>query len=73
MYGEVLLGDPFDRNVINIHFIPLDQIKQKIERPFKDLEFNLIIHWQAVELGSPSRIFVAACEEGKRFSIAIYP
>ena len=41
---QVLLGDPFDRNVINIHFVSLDQVKQKIERPFKDLEFDLIVH-----------------------------
>lgn len=35
--GEVLLGDPLDRDVVNIHLIALDEVEKQVERPLEDL------------------------------------
>src|SRR5258708_23159500 len=35
---EVLARDPFDRNIVNVDLVSLDQVKQEIERSFKNLE-----------------------------------
>src|SRR6266513_4635397 len=40
---EVLPRDPFDRNIGNIDLVSLDQVKQEIERPFKNFELNLVV------------------------------
>jgi hypothetical protein len=40
---QILLGDPFEGNVVDIHLVPFDQIKKQIQRAFKNLEFNLVV------------------------------
>ena len=40
---EVLGGDALNRDVIDVHLVPLNQVKQQIERSFEDLEFNFVV------------------------------
>ena len=35
---QILIRDRHDRNVINIYFILLDQVHEKVHRPLKDLK-----------------------------------
>ena len=44
---EVLARDPLERDIVDIELVALDQIKQEIERPFEDLELNLVIRLHA--------------------------
>ena len=39
---EVLLGDPLERDVVNVELIALDQIKQEVERALKNLEPDFV-------------------------------
>src|SRR5437870_2086770 len=55
---EVLARDSFDRNIVNIDFVAFDQVKQEIERSFKNFELNLVVglhvstncRWHALEV-----------------------
>ena len=51
---EVLAGDPFERDLVNVDLVPLDQIKQQIERTFENLELDLVIAsmWRREILGT---------------------
>src|SRR3984885_790632 len=40
---EVMAGNPFDRNIVNIDLILPDQVEQEIERPFEDFQLHLVI------------------------------
>ena len=41
-----MLGDPLDRNVIDIHLIAFDEVEQQVERTFKNLKLDLVVfHW----------------------------
>ena len=40
---EVLASDTFNRDVVNIDLVALDQVKQEIERPFENLQLDLVI------------------------------
>src|SRR5205807_3753580 len=55
---KILARDSFDRNIVNIDLVALDQVKQEIERPFKNFELNLVVglhvstncRWHALEV-----------------------
>src|ERR1043166_4349694 len=40
---EVLVGNPLERDIVDVDLVSLDQIKQEIERPFENLELDLVI------------------------------
>ena len=46
---EILAGDAFDRDVVNVELVALDQIQQQIEWALEDFEFDLVVrsHWRA--------------------------
>ena len=44
---EVLASDALDRDFVNVDLVALDQVKQEIERPFKNLELDLVIAFHA--------------------------
>jgi hypothetical protein len=39
---QVLLRDPLDRDVVDIHLILLDEVEEQIERSLEDLELDLV-------------------------------
>ena len=40
---QVLTGDAFERDIVNVDLILFDEIKKEIERPFENLELDLVI------------------------------
>ena len=40
---EVLLGNPFDRDVLDIDFVLLDEVEEEIEGAFEDFELDLVV------------------------------
>ena len=38
---EVLAGDPLDGNVVDVEFVLLDEVKQKVERPLEDGQLDV--------------------------------
>jgi hypothetical protein len=39
---EVLLGDPLQGDLVDVHLVLLHEVKQEIERTFEDLEFDFV-------------------------------
>jgi hypothetical protein len=44
---QVLLGDPLDGDVVDVHLVLLDEVEQQIQRPLKDLQLDFVfrLHW----------------------------
>ncbi len=40
--GQILLGDPVDRDVLDIDLVLLDQEEQQIQRPVKDVKGDVV-------------------------------
>ena len=49
---QVLLRDSFERDIVDVDLVALDQIKQEIERTFENFELDLVIgfHARALDL-----------------------
>ena len=59
---EVLAGDPFERDFVNVDLVLLDQVKQQIERTFENLELDLVISFHA----APRILGTRSCESKLR-------
>src|SRR6516162_400101 len=54
---QILLGDPFDRDVVDVDLVLLDKIKQKVEGAFEDLK----LHFVVIRHGSTWPVAEIAC------------
>src|SRR4030095_13258102 len=45
---EVLASDALDGNVVDVDLVLFNQVKQKVEWPFEDLELDLVIGFHAL-------------------------
>ena len=45
---HVLVRDPLDRDVVNVHLLLLDEVEQQIERPLEDLQLDFVIGFHSL-------------------------
>ena len=46
---QVLAGDSFEGNVVDVDLVALDQVKQEVKRAFKNLKLNFVIALHVAE------------------------
>jgi len=56
---EILLRDEGHGDVVDVELVLLDQVQQKIEGPFKDVEFDLVAHGDQTRTASRTSSIVA--------------
>ena len=47
--GDVLLGDPGDGDVVDVHLVPADQVQQQIERPVVDVQVDAVVGGHVIQ------------------------
>ena len=57
--GQVLLRDEGHGDVVDVELVLPDQVKEKIERPLKDVEFDLVAHGDQIRTASRTSAIVA--------------
>src|ERR1700730_10587625 len=47
---KILAGDAFDRNIVNIDLVLLDQVEQQVERTFENFQLHFVIAFHQSEV-----------------------
>ena len=61
--GHVLLGDALDRDVVDVDFVPLDQVEQQVHGTFENVEFDLVE--KVGHFGTRHRLVIVTLPRGR--------